>query len=251
MGTRVTRSNTALIAALAAKNVAQARIVWEPLHRDNTDSTAWSITATSEPGSADVSDAGWAPPAKPAEITVNYMALRVIFTVGAFAGGCTTLNYRIKVNGTSKATGTLPASTATTVVVNLTANFYTNGTAQTVEYFFWVDAGNAAITSIQTQEGFGITGATYTESILQIATGNRLAYVIYQTQAQGTTTGICDLRASNGVTIVMVNTKDSISTTLLWSSPVLVPVPGTLELAMNADADGMTYVRRICIYPWL
>lgn len=149
---------------------------------NDTDTTAWSITAATEPATADVSKTKKIN-IIPAIITalggavVAYKCgLHIVVTVGAFAGGCTTLNYNIKVNGVSQGTGTLPASTATTLAFNVGGTTpKIDNTTNTIELFFWVDAGSAAITSIVTSFGLGAANLTGDQLILQFTCPSALA----------------------------------------------------------------------------
>lgn len=198
---------------------------------NDTDTTAWSITATTEPASADVTKTKKIN-IIPAIITplggavVAYKCgLHIVVTVGAFAGGCTTLNYRVKVNGVSQGTGTLPASTATTLAFNVGGTTpKIDNTNNTIELFFWVDAGNAAITSIVTSFGLGTANLTGDQLVLQVSCSSGMGRFYIQAGRRAGSGGGCIFKLDSNNTSAWPLGLAYISGSLTALSDLVIPI---------------------------
>ncbi len=171
-------------------------IYWDPTNLGVTDAAIADITElVGAPRVLAPTPAVCA--AAPAEMSIPRFAVRFLATVGVFAGGCTTLSYNLKLNGASIGTGTLPASTATPIAVDVTTGFYTNGTNNVVTLELYVNAGSAAITSIVFNTIYGSAGTTY-RTWATITTGNCQVFVHPRMTRYGTANASLYLSESGG-----------------------------------------------------
>ena len=125
------------------------------------ESATKTITATSEPVTADYMKSLTITAPSDPRLEIMRICVRLEVTIDSFAGGGTTLNYRIKRDGTSIGTGTL--ATGGSTGAKQVCHEVTTGTltgAATYEVFLWVDSGSCTISVCRIYVGVGTTNAT-------------------------------------------------------------------------------------------
>jgi len=131
------------------------------------------ISATAEPGSPDYwANLSIAAPAD-SRLQVKRLGVRLQITVDSWAGGGTTLNYRIKRGGVSINDGTLTVSGDTGALYascDVTDGTLT-GTAE-YEVHLWVDTGTCTVSVCRMWAGVGSSGTGFVPCCLISHTGS-------------------------------------------------------------------------------
>ncbi len=135
--------------------------------KDSGDLEAGTLqirTRTTEQGTPDYSyaDAYSRTPDDP-RFTILGLGVLIQLTL-ALQGATTLINYRVKVNGTSRATGTIAASGY--ILLNLTSGQFALTGGQTIELFLWPDHNDGAdITLCRIWDGCGTCTDTYAGNV--------------------------------------------------------------------------------------
>ncbi|MDP2948067.1 MAG: hypothetical protein Q8P22_00825 [Chloroflexota bacterium] len=137
-------------------------LVYEPYAQDSGDLEAATktITATAKPGTPDYTASLTVPGVPDARLVVLRLCLRLQITMDSFNAGATTLNYAVHVNGAERLTGSWAATGAQYAAVDLTSGQFNLGSANSIEVFLWVNAGNAVVSVAQVWQGVGSTNTT-------------------------------------------------------------------------------------------
>lgn len=135
------------------------QLVYAPSIQTSNDLEAATktVNATSEQAGADYTSALTIPAPTDSRLAVTRLAGRLQVTIDSWAGGGTTLNYRIKKGGTSVSTGTLETGGTTGVkliVWDETASLAV-GAANTYTVFLWVNSGSCVVSVCQLWLGVG------------------------------------------------------------------------------------------------
>ncbi len=139
-------------------------ISYAPGLQDSNDLEAGTkvINATGEPGTSDYSASLALPAPADSRLSVLRIGVRLQVTIDSWAGGGTTLNYRIKRNGVSIGTGTLATGAATGA--RYAAHDVTTGPltgAGSYEVFLWVNSGSCTVSVCRLWAGVGSCNAAW------------------------------------------------------------------------------------------
>ncbi len=183
-----------------------------------------TISAGSEPGTADYSVQLTIPAPIFPEIAVLRMGVRLKVTIDSFGGGGAVLNYRLRRNGTSIATGTVSTGggTGDKLLVCDVVNPVL-GSADTYTIFFWVDMGTCIISAVQLWAAPGTTAMFYAPVLSITYTGHM------QVTGYGS-------RIGTGVFTIQVDTTDGGGANQFLAR-IAPPGAGTVYL-VNAGANG-------------
>lgn len=149
-------------------------ISYAPLIQDSTDLEAATktINAIAEPGAADYTANLTIPASPDPRLIVTRIAGRLQVTIDSWAGGGTTLNYRVKRAGVSVATGQLEAAAGTGAKYAAwdVADPTGLGSAQAYTVYLWVNQGSCVISVCQiwTAVGSGTTTSSTLQSCLTL-----------------------------------------------------------------------------------
>jgi hypothetical protein len=145
-----------------------------------------TISATSEPASADYSSTHTITAPTDARISVLRVQLRLSVTIDSFGGGGAVLNYRVKRGATSVSTGTLSTAGSTgqkLITFDITTAGLMTG-AQVNNLYLWVDTGTCVISEVTFWTAVGSCDSISMGSVLSVLTGPalvRLAGVVSRT----------------------------------------------------------------------
>lgn len=108
---------------------------------------AKTITATSKQGTPDYSTNLTAPAPADSRIAITRLGLRLQINIDSITAG--QLNYSVEVNGAQRLTGAWTGAGDKYAVVDLTTGQFNLGSANTIQVFLWVDAGNTVASLCQ------------------------------------------------------------------------------------------------------
>jgi len=126
------------------------------------ESATKTITATSEPGSADYTASVTTPNFNNSAFTALRQVVRLQITIDSWTGAGAILNYRIKKGGVSIATGQIATAAATGAkyaAVDVTTGTLTGSASYTV--YLWVDADTCVISVCQLWVAIGTCSTSY------------------------------------------------------------------------------------------
>jgi hypothetical protein len=143
------------------------------------ESSTKTISATSEPGTADYTSSLTLPIPTDSRLQIVRIGTRSSIVSDSLNAGCTSLRCRIYVD-TQDANHLLHDITIASATTTLTTQDLLTGTKDTIyallkdgnahsfKFFFWVNSGNAVISLVELFEGVGNTGASNTTAILKL-----------------------------------------------------------------------------------
>ena len=105
--------------------------------------SAKTITATSKQGTPDYSTNLTVPAPGDSRIVLTRLGLRLRVIIDSITAG--QLNYSVEVNGAQMLAGAWTGAGDKYAVIDLTTGQFNLGSANTLQVFLWVDAGNAVI----------------------------------------------------------------------------------------------------------
>jgi hypothetical protein len=143
-------------------------IIYSPNLQDSGDleASTKTITATSKPGTPDYT-AGLTTDSPPdSRVIVTRLCQRLLIHIDSFNGGATKLLYSVTVNGTERASGEFTSAGADNAKSwDLTTGQFNLGSANTINVYLWVDAGNAVISVCQLWQAVGYSGTSYASAL--------------------------------------------------------------------------------------